>query len=384
MKFKTARDRLFFFLWLIIVLPLLQYHFHFIESGKLMGVDVVHNNVKFSIAKWWGGAYQKQKEEYLNDSIGFRPDLVRLNNQLDFWMFKKLHAGDVFVGPGNFLSSKMHTDEYFGITQLQPDDIRDKLIKFKMVQDTMQRIGKTLIFGIAPSKPYLYPDKIPRCLYPNETHKTNNYSMFKRMSDSLKINQVDFNGWFMAMRDTSSGILMSKQGIHWSIYGSLLAADSLIKYIERERKIKMPELQITKMNYTTKYQGKDDDLGQISNLVFPLATENMNYPDYHYASDGATSKPKTIYIGDSFLWLWKDDGLMDNTNEDYEFWSYFNDIRTKSTFEGRGSVVNIDQYNWQQQLMNADCVVFLYTPMNFHHFNYAVNTIYHYFYPERK
>src|SRR5580693_7348884 len=94
----TTKSKLLFVLLLIVAFPMLQHALSFFESGKLHGAVSGIANPEFSWDKWIDGTYQSQKSAYLNDSTGCRPDLVRLNNQLDFWFFKKLHAHSVVIG----------------------------------------------------------------------------------------------------------------------------------------------------------------------------------------------------------------------------------------------------------------------------------------------
>ena len=326
MELKTAKGRLFFFISLIIFLPLLEQAFSFIESGKLLGIFDLHPDIKFSPEKWWNGSYQQQKTSYLNDSVGFRPDLVRMNNQIDFSLFKKLHAGDVYIGHDDYLFGKMYVDDYDGRLYMGTETIRGVFIKMKLIQDTLERMGKTFIFTYAPSKPYLFPEKIPDILRPHNGLKIDNYTTCKKIGDSLHIKQLDFNGLFIAMKDTSKYPLFTKQGCHWSVYGSVLASDTLIKFIERERQIKMPELVLSTIQYSDTARDADNDLGKCTNLIFPICKEKYYYPQYHYNADSIKTKPKTIFIGDSFIWLWIGDGFIQNTTANWEYWYYFHDV----------------------------------------------------------
>ncbi len=115
MELKTARGRLFLFLSLVILCPLLQHLFTIIDNEKLIGQFLPPLlDVQFTPDKWWDGSYQKQKTLFLNDSFGLRTHLVRLNNQIDFTFFKQVHEGDVYVGRDNYLFSKVYVDEYEG------------------------------------------------------------------------------------------------------------------------------------------------------------------------------------------------------------------------------------------------------------------------------
>jgi hypothetical protein len=385
MELKTAKGRLFFFLLLIILLPLLQNTFNVVESGKLNGAMASHPDVQFTPATWWDGSYQEKKTAFINDSVGFRPDLVRMTNQINFWVFKKLPNG-IYIGKDGYLFMKDYVDEYEGREYPGDNSIRASLIKLKLIQDTLERMDKTFIFAYAPGKPYFMPENIPWSLRHAGGPQTSNYTAFRRLGDSLKIRQLDFNALLMAMRDTSKNILYTMQGIHWSLYASLLATDTLIKFIERERNIKMPRLIITKLSHPDTTKFPDNDLEKLSNLVFPMKKEKLCYPEYHYDTGSTKSKPKIIFIGDSFGGQWIGNEFPQNVSTNWEYWYYFNWVwnqqnPTKAANEIRSG------YNWQKPLLDADCVIFIYNPVNLQEQTAPTEFIekaYSYFYPDKE
>ncbi len=387
MENKAAKKWLFYFLSLIIVLPPLERAFPVIKSKGLTGVSMPTENIKFRLSTWFDGSYEKQKTLYINDNIGFRPDLIRMSNQIEFWLFKKLHAENAYIGHDNYLFDKEYVDEYEGVTYMGAEVARKELIKMKCIQDTLERLGKTFVFAYAPSKPYYIPEKIPDLLKPNHKRTISDYETFRAIGDSLKIKQLDYNALFMAMKDTTRNPIILKQGYHWSVYGSLLAADTMIKFIEKERKIKMPELKLTAMHYSETARDEDNDFVKFANLMFPITKETYCYPDFLYYNDGTKTRPKTIYIGDSFTWQWIHFGFMQSTNSEWEFWYYFKSVWNQKIIDVNGESLKIANYNWQKQLSGTDCVVVLFTPRNLHLLaekSSFVEKMYDYFYPGKQ
>ncbi|MCD6010311.1 MAG: sugar O-acetyltransferase precursor [Flavipsychrobacter sp.] len=385
MELKTTKGRLFSFLLMIILLPLLQNAFNVIESGPLAGTMVSHPNVQFTPATWWDGSYQEKKTLHVNDSVGFRPDLVRITNQINYWVFKTL-PNDIYVGKNGYLFMKDYVNEYEGRSFSNDVGIRATLIKLKLIQDTLERMGKTCVFIYAPGKVYSMPENMPWSVQRSGGPKIRNYDVFKRIGDSLKIRQLDMNALFMAMKDTSKELLFTRQGIHWSLYGSLLASDTVIKYIERERNIKMPHLVITKLCHPDEIKHPDNDLAQLSNVIFPIAKEKVCYPEFHYDTDSTKTKPKIIFIGDSFGGQWIANELPQNVSTDWEFWFYFNWVwdqqhPTKSEFTISTG------YDWQKRMLGADCLILIYNPVNLigiTNEDGVIGEIYKYFFPGKK
>ena len=362
MELKTAKGRMLFVMLLIIALPLLQHSFSFIKSGELEGVMTPHPDVRFEPQKWWDGSYQAEKAAYVNDSVGFRPDLVRLTNQIDFWIFKKLPTV-AFAGNNGYLFKRECIDEYWGRDHTDDGPIRSTLLKLKLIQDTLEKMGKTFVFTYAPSKAYFMPENIPFTLRRSGGRKMSNYHSFIRLGDSLKIKQLDFNALFTAMKDTSKNLLFARLGAHWSLYGSLLATDTLIKFIERERNIRLPHLVITKLCYPDTVMGPDNDLAKCSNLIFPLAKEKLCYPEYHYSADNTTTKLRQmILIGDSFGGQWLLNKFPQGIAENWEYWYYFATVWNEQNLSDW--TTPIEGYDWQRKISDADCLVFIYNPTN--------------------
>ena len=386
MELKTAKGRLFFLVLMIILLPILQNTFRLTVSKDLDGAMLSHPDPQISLATWWDGTYQEKKTSYINDSVGFRTDLVRMTNQLNFWIFRTLPEG-TYVGKDGYLFLKDYVDEYEGRTYQPAYDsaICATLQKLKMVQDTLDRLGKTFIFVYAPSKPYFMPENIPLCLRRSGGPQKSNYAAFRKFADSLKIRQLDFNALFIAMKDTSKGPLYCKQGVHWSLYGSLLAADTMIKFIERERNINMPHLVITKLCFPDTIIFPDNDIAKSCNLIFPMDNGKLCYPEYHYDTDGAKTKPKIIFIGDSYGGQWLGNEFPQSVSNRWEFWFYFKTVWDQQHLLVNG--INIDGYNWQKAMLDADCMVSVFTATNLQGMTIEtayIEKMYNYFYPGKK
>jgi hypothetical protein len=383
MEFGKTRNRILLALLFIIFLPWLQQAFSFVESGKLNGAITDAPNVDFTWKGWWDGSYQQKKNAYLNDSFGFRPDLVRFHNQLNFWLFKKLYADKVVIGTHNVFYEKSYIDEYCG-TGYEGDSIaREKLTKLKAIQDTLTRLGKTFVLVYAPSKAYYFPNNFPEDLQCAPTQMSN-YHAFRRIGDSLHLNQIDCNGWFVSMRDKAGGMVMSKSGIHWTYFGAIIAADSIIRYIDKARNIDMPMLKWNKID-VGEGLSQELDILQATNLIFPVIHELYSHPEIIPDTGVNKVKPKTIFLGDSYLWTFAYNNVMKTCSTDWEFWYYNNDVWTQNVFDGKEQLKHINNYDWFQSLMQRDCIIMMYTEPNLWNLgNGFIEDTYAKFYPNKK
>ncbi len=357
---KIAKPILFTFLFLMLCMPLLQQLFRVVESGKLYGDVRNAPDTVFTIKGWWNGRYQKVKNDYLNDNMGFRNDLVRLNSQLDYSLFSKLHANGVVLGKDHYLYEKGYIDVYCGRGYKGDDTVRAEMYKLRRIQDTLEKLGKSMVVIFAPSKARYYSEYIPDYLYCNEP-ADNLYAENIKLADSFGVKYIDFDGWFLQMKKTLKYKLFAKQGTHWNKYGSILASDSLVKYLERLRGIGLPHIVVTGVDSSDEPVENETDISQGLNLILPFTQERFVHPQYHYTSDSSRKELKTVFIGDSFLWSFMHNKLPENLGKGWEVWFYFNEIWSE-----RPDQQYIGHYDWMQTIRQSDCVIIMNAAVNMH------------------
>ena len=381
---EKIKKGLFIFLLLIILAPLAEQSTNFIHSMKLSGAYITALEPEFNFEDWWSGKFQEAKSKSLNDQVGFRPDFVRINNQIDYSLFSKLHFSYGVLGKNNTIWDGAYIDAYQGYDFIGHDTILKRAYKLKKVQDTLQKLGKTLVLVNAPNKAFFYPEYLPENRIHNERLSTNEETYVK-IADSIGLNQIDFNGWFIQLRKTSKEILYTRQGIHWSTFGSALGADSLIKYLENIRKEPMQHIAWNVIEHSTTPRFVDNDLASTTNLITPICVENMAYPQIIYPNSTTAHKPKIIFIGDSFLCQFLCLGIMDNIYQDWNIWFYFRTLCNNQNPYGDPNAKKIKDIDWKADLMKTDCIVLLYTAFNLPHLGDGfIEQSYDYFYPQNQ
>lgn len=373
---------LFILVLAIFCMPWVQDKCPVFSTKPLNGYAKSADDVPFTWKGWWDGTYQENKNKYLNDNSAFKPDLIRLNNQIDYSLYNALHAFRIVEGGDHNLFVSSNTIAYFGTDYIGYTAIRTKMEKLKALSDTFAKLGKSLVFVHSPAKEFMYPEYIPTSLITKKT--TTNLETYLRVADSLQIPQINFNGWFCSMKNTSTEKLFSKQGVHWSVYGSYLAADSLIRYIEHQRSIHMPHPVWTKVTHSDKPRQTDNDVEQTLNLIYPFTQEMLSYPEVTYPQDATMTKPKVVYIGDSFLLIWITDGIMDHTNSNWEVWQWFAQVWDKNSTADKPSAL-IDNHDWLRVIDQSDCIVLMYTAFNLPYAgNGFIEKAYDHYFPGKK
>ena len=377
-KFKA---RLFITLIAILFLPCVQQTLALFPNGRLYGTFFLSPDLKFSSDAWINGDYQVSAQKYVNDHIGFRPFIIKANNQVDFSLFSKFHSEKIVMGKNNCFFTDGFINSYTGKDVALFSSVADnKLAMLRAIQDTLSKLGTSLILVHAADKAFYYPEYLPEkylvhCILPTA------FDLCKRKADSLGINQVDFNTWLASMKNKSKEKLYPIEGFHWSTYGALLAADSLIRYIERLRHIQMLHPVWSKIERTRAARFYDDDISQGLNLLFPTSNELFSYPVVTYQGASSAVRPRMIYIGDSYFFPWIHEGVMDYVNSDWQMWYYFREVWERYNQQDMPKKP-IAESDWVGAMEHTDCIVIMYTAQNLPKLgNGFIERAYAHFYP---
>ncbi len=310
---------------LVILLPIAQQHLHFYKSETLKGAIVPKQKVYFSGESWWNGTYQEMYNEWYNENFGFRPEMVRIHNQIAFSLYHRAKANGVVVGRENYLYELNYIKAYTGKDFVGNKNIDEMASKLRAIQDSLEKQNVTLVVCFAAGKASYYPEYIPDGFGP--AADTSNYKVMSGVFAEKGINHIDYNKWFMNMKGKSPFQLYPKTGIHWSRYGSVLAIDSLISWIEQKRKIDMPGVIWERTELSDSLRSPDEDIGEAMNLMWPIKPlNNMGYPVYHFEDTAGKAKVAMMTISDSFFWSMFDVGLAPQAFSDIDFYYYFNEV----------------------------------------------------------
>ena len=302
-----------------LFLPLLQESFHLSKIRPLSGDYVPADNMPATWKTWFNGEFQVNKEKFLQDHFGYHNTYIRLHNQLYFYLFKKAKANGVIIGKHNYLYEQKYIDAYYGSDFIGVDSIRKKMWMTHLLADTLQKMNKTFLVIFAPAKGSYYPEYIPD--HKKAMKGITNAEVYKRFAREMQVPHIDFHTWFMQQKERSAYPLMARYGIHWSQYGAMLAADSIIKTIEKARNIDIANLYWNKINIE-KARDTDIDIEKGMNLLFTLEPEQMAYPEIFFEDTMGKAQPSVLVIGDSFYWQIFGVGIS-NIFKQSDFWYYF-------------------------------------------------------------
>lgn len=364
---STFKKILFVGIVILLTLPMLQQTTGFFEPEPLKGDFVVLEKPTLTSENWWSGEFQEEYEGYMNQNIGFRPFFVRTYNQMQFSLFNQAKANGVIIGKDNYLYEEHYITAYLGEDFLGKEKIVEKIEKLKRIQDTLSTKGIELIVVFAPGKASFYPEFIPDG-YDIRSKTTTNYEVYADEITKTNIHFLDFNQWFLNTKNTSKYPLMPKTGIHWSKYGELIAADSIIKYINGfQMDKKLPSLLIGEIETSQKMRDTDNDIEEGMNLLFRMNSLKMAYPRYSFEEKSTKTTAKVLTIADSFYWGMFNFGLSRDAFNNGQFW-YYNQQVYPDSYE---KALNVEDISIIDEVEKNDVVVLMSTEANLYKFAFG-------------
>jgi len=312
---------------LLMMIPLIQERYSY--WGPSLDLDGFITKAKdpyFGFRKYLSGKFQEEKAAYINQNFGFRNDMVRIKNQLDYELFNKANARDVIIGKENYLFEKNYLRAYTGLDFVGKKKIKEQVRKLAVIRDRLRSKNTEVVILLAPGKGTFFPEYIPD-EYLQRKRKNINSDVWKKSFDENGIQYIDFNNWFVNIKDKSPYPLYPKGGIHWSEYGQYLAIDSIIHYVENLKQIQLPQLILDSVDYSlSNNKGEEIDLIAGMNLWNPLPNYPIGDPRIHYETDSLTQRPKAIFIADSYYWGLYRHQLSSKVFNPGEFWFYNQEI----------------------------------------------------------
>lgn len=329
------------FILLLLFLPLAQNILNLFVIPPLNGDFVLPEKPQLQKTGWLSGDFQENYESYLEQQLGLHNVLVRLFNQIDYTLFRIPHAEGVVIGKKSVLFEHDYLRAWTGEDFIGERTWDKKLGKLKFLQDYLRENYSTdLVLVLEPSKARFEPEYIPDP-YVEQKKEPANYNYIVSKANNLNIRFLDLNALYMKMKDTSRYLLYPKYGVHWSIYGMILMADTLIRYLENLSGIDMPDMYIQRIVLSDSLRDTDYDAAKPMNLLCELPHGPMAYPELIFEQNPAKTKPSVLVVGDSYYWNIFNVYIPQNLFSNEAFW-YFNALVYPDTYYDTTWVSDLD------------------------------------------
>ena len=373
-----AKHILFGCIFTLLWLPLLQNRFCVFELEKLSGAFVEEEKPSwshFTKDSWFEGSFQQVFSESYNAHIGFRPALIRLNNQLNFDLFKISSAEGVVAGKNGELFEEDYIKAYLGDFFVGEQVWIEKARKLKKIQDTLHALDKTFLVIIEPGKGSLFPENIPKN-FDLKHRKRSNYDSFIEHFNKQNVNVLDLCAYFRTIQPTTQYRLFGKGGTHWSYYGAALAADTMIAYLHTLSKKHIPDILIKKL-IQKEIRHPDDDIWITLNVLSKAPSDGLIYPEIQFDTE-KPAENNALIVGDSFYFNWLNDSIAYNCFNTCDFWYYNANAFNKVS----GDLGLVDLNNFKETVLTKDIIIIAITERFHHSFAWNFdNQLYDLFFP---
>jgi hypothetical protein len=310
---------------LLLTLPAMQMMFGLFKETPLNGAFTLVDKPMFTTEKWLNGSFQSETENYLKDHSGFKSFLVRLQNQVDFSLFRQANAEGTVIGKNKQLFEYDYIRSWLAIDYPGDSFVEKKLQRTKYVQEFLKREKNIdLIIVFEPGKASFYPEYLPE-KYTKKKSGLSTYELYRMKAEELGIDFIDMHRYFLELKPVSKYPLYPRYGTHWSVYGSQIVADSLLRLLENRLNYPLAAVRTDSVRISSEPLNTDDDVLKTMNLLFQLKGEPLAYPVLSIDSAGVVLKPNVLTVADSYYFNIFNTRIPKHLFANEAFW-YFNTL----------------------------------------------------------
>lgn len=352
----------FLFIPLIFQLPGLKD-----SIQPLNGAFQKTDTLAFSFSAWKNKTWQENRAELQKNNLNIRPTIIRVKHELDYRLFHEFHMGDLLIGKNDYLFSIGWANSRANKHTLNGDSMAVFGTKLKELANVLHKKGKYFRILIPPAKEEIFKEYLPNKL--SQENPENDYHLYIQTLENNQVEFWDLLSYYQNLMDTLSYPAYSKTSVHWTKYGASFTLLKLLQDMESYLQIKMPKLQIEKLNIS-KFNNGDGDFETTLNLLNKIDNSDFAYPSYSVdSSNNHTNKPKVLTIGDSYYWGMKGTWMLPQVYTiDSKYLYYYNTVY----FNGDQPAKNIKELDIVEEFKMADAIVLINSPHNLDGFPFGL------------
>ena len=346
-------------LMVFLFVPVIQEWGGVFPVKPLKGVFEPTPKPELTFDNYKSNIYQTQIEKYVSEHFGMREPVIRLYNQYVWSAYNKTYCHFIVPGKDGYLYYALAVNEHYGLelpkhyksNEEAMKDADTELRQMNKLRHVLKDYGIEFVAFIAPDKPEVYPEYLPR--RDADTNSIHLTDYFSRRMDEIGFPYINMTDWFISMRDTASFPIFPKTDSHWR-YSAIYGYDSLFRFINAlDGEVKFPNIHIGPPTAyeSDKLEGDEETL----NLIFRIRGDKTKYKsDITVETDTTKRKPKVLFIGDSFIWSLGEFMPAREIMADREIWFYNNTAYVD--FDNK--TVSVKEIDRLSHILNADYVVF--------------------------
>lgn len=360
--------------FLVIAFPAINKELKLVRVHELDGAFYPLPEPVLTLDSWFSGEFQKAYSPWLEENIGLRPFFIRVFNQFRYSIYREATAHGCMIGRERVLYHTGYYEAYIGSNSIGREKTREQVGKMKYIQDRLEEKGISFLYVMAPGKVSVYNEYLPAYL-DDEACDTSNNKLVARECLEQGVHHIDFATYFKSMKDTIAYPLFPKGGVHWSGYGTSLAADSIFPYLEEISGKDLRDFSAHPgYEANGEYVWTDNDIEKSFNLLFPMQSWTLYNPDVRFEEDTSKVSDRILLVGDSF------------TQSLFFFYDYFNSLFTDESrlwtgyalslwYDKQGETVfyeyEKDKSHIKEEVLQFNYVMILTTEINTHNFGFG-------------
>lgn len=337
-----------------------------IETEKLIGAVVADEPPTLNRQNILSGKFARSVDKWIENHLGFREPMVRLNNQINYSLFKDTSrkGTQIVLGQNSWLYERGYIVSAMNEGALNQATIDQLASGLADAQALCQSKGADFFVIFAPSKAELYPENLPQS-YQKRLRRPNLKNDYDRAIPALEkagVNLIDGVQWFHERKSNAPEFpLFSPGGTHWGIMASFEFLQHAITRINQSPFVSIEAPKASSIE-TTISKELDIDILNVLNLMNPDSGKRlMQYPNIEHNPNGTFPRPKLTVIGDSFSWQIIDHLRRANSVTDVDMYFY---MQTKYAFTPSQVVTEkVTDFTFGEELKEGDIVIALCNEM---------------------
>ena len=174
-------------------------------------------------------SFSEQAEEWYNDRLPFRAELLEVGGMIKSEIFKAPSA-NVIHGRDGWLFFEGSSKDYMDTNALSGQQLQSIAVTLSLIEENVSNKGGKFIFVPMPNKAEVYDEYMPVNYIKADQ---NNYS---RLLEKLKAMNVSVLDMKQVMRDNKSAGIYHKRDTHWNYLGALIGYNAIMDSLSHPHK----------------------------------------------------------------------------------------------------------------------------------------------------
>lgn len=231
----------------------------------------------------------REFDTWFSEHFALRAQFVTARSKM---LSKVLHTSsdaDVILGSDEMLYYTPTADDYLHTALLSDTAIKNIAHNVLLLREYCEANGADFVFTMAPDKPTIYPESMPKNYIPATTPNNT-----ERLEAELEGEDVycDLIATLQTVRESITEPVYYKTDSHWNAIGALAARNALVNML--------PDNGRRGIFDSVTWNKRPDHEGDLAQMLYPgdVPPDYAYYPDYDftYAAQGAYMGPDDFII----------------------------------------------------------------------------------------